>query len=355
LRNIRLDEGRVKSISLENRCPLCLQPLTEEYKSELAGRIQGENDDRKKAADQLRAKIEELQQLKTTANNALSNLQMLMPRAEELKSRIKEETNTFTELLTELDDKQRLEKDVHAQLDTLRYELKKYDVSEVETAKTRREQAFRQYYVLESEMRAKENRKKDLTVRLDEIKERIDQAQQKVERIQKIAKAVELVGGIRDACRSIQPKLRSEFVKVLRNFAQQVLDNLTGGEGPVLNLIIDETYTPYVLSESNIEREVANLSGGERTLLAFAYRLGLGQLIMQSRTGHGLSLLLLDEPTESLGTEDGSIDRLSEAISKFKAIEQTIAVTHSEAFAEKAEHVIRLEKESGESKVSVER
>jgi DNA repair exonuclease SbcCD ATPase subunit len=46
---------------------------------------------------------------------------------------------------------------------------------------------------------------------------------------------------------------------------------------------------------------------------------------------------------------------LAEAISKFKAIEQTVAVTHSEAFAEKAEHVIRLEKESGDSKVSVER
>jgi exonuclease SbcC len=296
-----------------------------------------------------------LQHLKANANNAFSNLQMLLPRTEELKSRIKEETDTLTELLTELDDKQRLEKDLRAQLDTLRYELKKYDVSEVETAKTRREQAFRDYYVLESEMRAKENRKKDLTVRLDGIKERIDQAQQKVERMQKIAKAIELVGGIRDAYRGIQPKLRSEFVKVLRNFAQQVLDNLTAGEGPMLNLVIDETYTPYVLSEGNVEREVANLSGGERTLLAFAYRLGLGQLIMQSRTGHGLSLLLLDEPTESLGTEDGSIDRLAEAISKFKAIEQTIAVTHSEAFAEKAEHVIRLEKESGESKVSVER
>jgi exonuclease SbcC len=354
-RNIRLDEGRVNSISLENRCPLCMQPLTEEYKSELAGRIQSENDERKKTVDQLRNKIEKLQQLKTTANNAFSNLQMLVPRVEELRSRIKEETDALTELLTELDDKQRLEKDLRAQFDTMRYELKRYDVSEVETAKTRREQAFRQYYVLESEMRAKENRKKDLTVRLDEIKERIDQAQQKVERMQKIAKAIELVGGIRDAYRGIQPKLRSEFVKVLRNFAQQVLDNLTASEGPMLNLVIDETYTPYVLSEGNIEREVANLSGGERTLLAFAYRLGLGQLIMQSRTGHGLSLLLLDEPTESLGTEDGSIDRLAEAISKFKAIEQTIAVTHSEAFAEKAEHVVRLEKESGESKVSVER
>jgi DNA repair exonuclease SbcCD ATPase subunit len=76
---------------------------------------------------------------------------------------------------------------------------------------------------------------------------------------------------------------------------------------------------------------------------------------MQSRTGHGLSVLLLDEPTESLGREDGSIDRLADAISRFKAIEQTIAVTHSEAFAEKAEHVVRLEKEAGISKITVEK
>jgi DNA repair protein SbcC/Rad50 len=204
-------------------------------------------------------------------------------------------------------------------------------------------------------LRFRESRKKDLLMRLDETKERIDNAQEKLERMQRIFKIVEILGGIRDAYRSIQPKLRSEFVKVLRNFVQQVLDSLVGGEAPLLNVLIDETYTPYVKSESGVEREVANLSGGERTLLAFAYRLGLGQLIMQSRTGHGLSMLLLDEPTESLGSEDGSIDRLAEAISRFKAIEQIVAVTHSEAFAEKAEHVITLEKEAGISKVSIER
>ncbi len=42
-----------------------------------------------------------------------------------------------------------------------------------------------------------------------------------------------------------------------------------------------------------------------------------------------------------------------EAISRFKAIEQIIAVTHSDAFAEKAEHVIRLE-EAGVSRVVIE-
>jgi len=278
-----------------------------------------------------------------------------MPRIGDLKTRIDEESQALNELSQEFERKQRLEKEMREQLEALRVEISKLDLSQLETAKTQKNQAQDHFYTFQSDLRAKEDSKKYLVKRLDETKERIDQAQQKIERMEKIAKVVEIISGIRDAYRSIQPKLRSEFVKVLRNFVQQVLDSLVGGEGSLINVLIDETYTPYVKSESGVEREVSNLSGGERTLLAFAYRLGLGQLIMQSRTGHGLSMLLLDEPTESLGREDGSIDRLAEAISRFKAIEQIIAVTHSEAFAEKAEHVIRLEKEASVSMVSVGR
>ncbi len=354
-KNMQTDKKRISSLSAENRCPLCLQTLTEEYKNALMQRIQEENNERQKTVTQLQQQIEELQQIKAKADVAFSNLQMLTSRTEELKTRINEESRALTELLKDFEKKQELEKETRTQLEAVRTEISKFDISELEAARTRREQAFKQYYLLESELRTKENRKKDLTKRLDEIRQRIDQAQQKIERMEKILKVVEIIGGIRDAYRSIQPKLRSEFVKVLRNFVQQVLDNLVGGEGPLLNVLIDQTYTPYVKSEGGVEREVSNLSGGERTLLAFAYRLGLGQLIMQSRTGRGLSMLLLDEPTESLGREDGSIDRLAEAISRFKAIEQIIAVTHSEAFAEKAEHVIRFEKEASESKISFEK
>jgi len=354
-RNTQADQKRTASLSMESRCPLCLQPLNDEYKNGLLQRIQEENVERQKTIEQLQSEIEELQRTKTVANEAFSNLQTLTLRVEDLKTRIGEEDRNLSDLLTEFEEKRRLEADLLGQLEAIRVEIGRFEVSDLEAARVQREQAFRQYYLLESELRTKENRKKDLLTRLDETKERIDHAQEKLERVQKIARTVEVLGAIRDAYRSIQPKLRSEFVKVLRNFVQQVLDGLVGGEAPLLNVIVDDTYTPYVKSESGTDREVSNLSGGERTLLAFAYRLGLGQLIMQSRTGHGLSMLLLDEPTESLGREDGSIDRLAEAISRFKAIEQIIAVTHSEAFAEKAEHVIILEKEAGISKISLEK
>ena len=353
--NLQTDQKRTASLSMESRCPLCLQSLNDEYKNGLMQRIQQENSERQNTIKQLQIEIEELQRTKAVANEAVSNLQMLTAKAEDLKARISEEEKNLNDLSIDFEAKQRLEADLLGQLEAVQMEIGRFEMSDLEAAREQSKQAFQQYSFLESDLRTAENRKKDLLTRLDETKERIDHAQEKLERMQKIARTVEVLGAIRDAYRSIQPKLRSEFVKVLRNFVQQVLDGLVGGEAPLLNVVVDETYTPYVKSESGTDREVSNLSGGERTLLAFAYRMGLGQLIMQSRTGHGLSMLLLDEPTESLGREDGSIDRLAEAISRFKAIEQIIAVTHSEAFAEKAEHVIILEKEAGTSKVSLQR
>jgi exonuclease SbcC len=354
-RSMQTDQKRAGSLAEESKCPLCIQPLTGEYKTGLLMRIQQENFEREKTINQLRIEVANLQKTKATASEAYSNLQTCVTRNADLKARIVEEENNLTNLSSEFEDKQKLDADLRLQLEMVQFEIGKFNLSDVEAARMQREQVFRQYYVLESDLRTKENRKKDLANRLDDTKERINLAQEKLERMEKIRKTVEVLGAIRDAYRSIQPKLRSEFVKVLRNFVQQVLDNLVGGETPLLNVVIDETYTPYVKSETGVDREVSNLSGGERTLLAFAYRLGLGQLIMQSRTGHGLGMLMLDEPTENLGSEDGSIERLAEAISRFKAIEQIIAVTHSEAFAGKADHVITLEKEAGVSKISIER
>jgi exonuclease SbcC len=354
-RSMQTDKKRVADLAQEDKCPLCIQSLSGDYKSNLIHRIQHENKERENTVNQLRLQVADLQKTKTATSEAHSNLQTCITRKVDLNARINEEKGNLILLQNEYEEKQKLEAEMHSQLQIVLFEIGKFNLEEVEEARQLRERIFKQHCLIESDLRTKENRKKDLAQRLDDTKERINLAQEKLERMEKIRKTIEILGAIRDAYRSIQPKLRSEFVKVLRNFVQQVLDSLVGGEAPTLNVIIDETYTPFVKSETGVDREVSHLSGGERTLIAFAYRLGLGQLIMQSRTGQGLGMLMLDEPTENLGSEDGSIERLAEAISRFKAIEQIIAVTHSEAFAAKADHVITLEKEAGISKISIER
>ena len=354
-KEIQTSKKRISSLTTENKCPLCLQNLTGEYKKSLLERLDKEDTERENRLVELQKNFDELEGLRSVVNSVVSNSQLLTPRIEETKERIQEEHESLNKLSTDFEDKQQKEKSLRSQLDAARAEITKFDIDELESTRKLRDTTFEQYSAVKSKLEIKETRKRDIALRIDTLRERLDHAQQKIKRMENIEKLLRVMDDIRGAYRSIQPKLRSEFVTYLERMVQHVLDDLSGPEGPILAVKIDETYTPIIKSEEGYEREVSNLSGGERTLLAFAYRLGLGQLIMQSRTGHGLYLLLLDEPTESLGREDGSVDRLAEAISRLKAIEQIIAVTHSEAFAEKAEHVIRVEKEAGISKASMER
>ena len=352
-KEIRTTQQRWNTLTTQSICPLCLQPLTGEYKQSLLQRMNEENAERQTRLSTLQKELEELQSLKRTADNIASNLQTLLYKRETLTSQMEGEKGEIERLSLDLEKKQKVVEDLRKRLEELRSQKIEFDLTELQRVRESRDELFREYSRLKSQLSLLESRKIDVGKRIDELKQRIDSAQNKIDKLNKCREIIEIIDSIRDGYRNIQPKLRTEFVKTLERFVQQVLDTLTGEESSLLQIKIDETYSPIVISEG-YKREVSNLSGGERTLLAFAYRLGIGQLIMQSRTGFGLHLLILDEPTESLGREDGSIDRLAEAISRLKTIEQIIAVTHSEAFAEKAEHVIRLEKENNVSHVIAE-
>lgn len=351
----KTSKQRVSNLAAESKCPLCLQPLPEDYKAHMLKHIEKENAEREKRLAELQKNVQELEKLRNVVNKAFLDFQSYTPRIQDIKVRVVEEKEAIEKLEKEFEEQQSQEKTLRAQLDGIRREIAKFDMTELETARKLHETAAEQHLTVKKELEFTKSRKTDASLKIEDFRERLEHAQQKMERVKKIEKLLETIDGIRNAYRSIQPKLRTEFVRILERVVQQVLDSLVGEEDVALIASIDETYTPSIKSQEGYEREVSYLSGGERTLLAFAYRFALGQLIMQARTGHGLQMLLLDEPTESLGREDRSVDRLAEAIARLKAIEQIIAVTHNEAFAEKAEHVIRLEKEADASRVTAEK
>ena len=353
-REMETSQNRLSNLKTESKCPTCLQELTGDYKKSLLENFQQEKTENTKKLTELQKNSDELKTLYKTVNRAFLNLQQLIPRIGDIRGQITERQTPLTKLATDIEAAHKQEVTLQEQLNETRKEIAKFDVTELESARKLQKTALTEHLNAENELKNLKQRKADISLRVDDLQERLDIAQKKIDRKEKIVKLLGVVDRIRAAYRSVQPKLRGEFVKYLQITVQQVLDSLVGDLGPALRLEIDETYSPFVHSESH-RRDVSNLSGGERTLLAFAYRIGLGQLIMQSRTGHGLHMLLLDEPTESLGREDGSVERLAEAVSRLKTIEQIIAVTHNEDFAEKAEHVIRIEKEAGESQVFIEK
>jgi exonuclease SbcC len=351
----KTSKQRLSDLAAESKCPLCLQPLPEDYKMHMLKHIEEENVERAKRLAELQKNVQELEKIRNVVNKAFLEFQSYNPRIQDMKVRVVEEKEAIERLEKEFGEQQSQEKMLRVQLDGIRREIGKFDITKLETARKLHETAAEQHLTVKKELEFTKSRKADAFLKIEDFRERLERAQQKMERVRRIEKLLETIDGIRNAYRSIQPKLRTEFVRILERVVQQVLDSFVGEEDVALIASIDETYTPSIKSQEGYEREVSYLSGGERTLLAFAYRFALGQLIMQARTGHGLQILLLDEPTESLGREDRSVDRLAEAIARLKAIEQIIAVTHNEAFAEKAEHVIRLEKEADASRVVAEK
>lgn len=351
----RGSKERASNLAAVTKCPVCLQPLPEDYKAHILKHIQEESAEIARRLLELDGNLQELQDLRDVVNKAVFNFPQFVRQIRETKQRVAEENETREKLEKEFEEQQLQEKTLQVQLKETSEEIAKFDMAELEAAQKLYETANIRYNTIKTKLEMSQIRKKEAAARIEDFRERLEHAHRKMERAKKIEKLLEVIDGIRNAYRSIQPKLRTEFVRILERTVQKVLDDIVGEEAIPLTARIDATYTPIIISQEGYEREIPYLSGGERTLLAFAYRFALGQLIMQARTGHGLPMLLLDEPTESLGREDRSVDRLAETIARLKAVEQIIAVTHNEAFAEKATHVIRLEKEANVSRVVAEK
>ncbi|MEM1515079.1 MAG: hypothetical protein QXH24_03410 [Candidatus Bathyarchaeia archaeon] len=340
---------RLSSLAMESKCPLCLQTLLPEYKDALIKRLNEEISNYRQKLSELEKNAKDLEQFRSTLFTIFSSLQSIISKKEEVIRQVEEEKKSLDRVIDEIKAREAELKEVKKALEDLLVTVSSFDYSMLEEAQKRYNEIYERYSNLKYRMQVLEAQRDEIKSRLNNLKWQLDIAQKKIERIEKVKKILVFIEEVRQAYRSIQPKIRGDFVRYLEKIIQQILDELMDIERPFFLVSIDETYTPTVKGEGEHERGVHNLSGGERTFLAIAYRLGVGQIIMHLRSGRSLSILILDEPTESLGREDGSIDRLAEMLSRLKSIEQIIAVTHSEAFAEKADRVIRVEKRWGQS------
>jgi len=343
---------RISSLAEESRCPLCLQTLSLEYKNGLIKRLYDEISENKRRLKNFEENVRRLETAHNVVIEVISNLQTIKTRMENLYEREESEREILTDSQRRIEETTGEIAKLKDELAYVRSQIEEFNVLKLEEIQKQRDAIFAEYASLKSKAQSLEAQILEISKRIDELKERLETAENKISRLEKVEKIIELIHEIRQSYRSIQPKLRREFILYLERTVQQILDELSGADGSALRIRMDENYTPIVEGASGYQRSVSNLSGGERTLLAFAYRLGVAQLLMQWRTGHGLRILLLDEPTESLGREDGSITRLAESLSRLKTIEQIIAVTHSEEFADKADHVIWMSKEDNRSIVS---
>ncbi|MBI1968983.1 SMC family ATPase [Candidatus Woesearchaeota archaeon] len=104
---------------------------------------------------------------------------------------------------------------------------------------------------------------------------------------------------------------------------------------------LDEEFTPIV-EQNGHELFFENLSGGEKTSAALAYRLALNRVI--NDVVHEIKtkdLLILDEPTDGFSSEQ--LDKVRDVLERL-ALRQVILVSHEAKVESFVNHVIRVQK-----------
>ena len=111
---------------------------------------------------------------------------------------------------------------------------------------------------------------------------------------------------------------------------------------------LDDSFTP-IIEQNGYEVAYSNLSGGERTSAALAYRLALNKVIndvvSEIKTK---DLLILDEPTDGFSSEQ--LDKVREVLDRI-GLKQIIIVSHESKIESFVENVIRIGKSGHVSKV----
>jgi exonuclease SbcC len=197
---------------------------------------------------------------------------------------------------------------------------------------------------------------------LREVEKRIQMASRTVadraERMGELKVHLELARAHADLHRWLtqcfRPSLEDIELRVL-SMMQEEMDAAAKGwferlvEDPDLEMEVDDEFVPTV-TQQGFDVTVDALSGGERTAVAFAYRLALNDLVQRIATPGRSNLLMLDEPTDGFSREQ--LIRMGGVLQEVGA-HQVIIVSHDselEAFAD-AVYVVR--KAGGESQVTL--
>jgi DNA repair protein SbcC/Rad50 len=120
-------------------------------------------------------------------------------------------------------------------------------------------------------------------------------------------------------------------------------------EDEAISVRLDD-YFSVLVEQNGYETSVENLSGGEKTSVALAYRLALNKVINDFMTSiKTRDLIILDEPTEGFSAEQ--LDRVREVLRQ-TGVAQTIIVSHETKMEGFVDHIVRVQKQNHISRIA---
>jgi exonuclease SbcC len=179
------------------------------------------------------------------------------------------------------------------------------------------------------------------------IKEDIDTKNKLKEKIQYISElnywiTEHLVGLTSTIEKIIMQKIHIEFNELFQKWFKMLIDDEN------IEVSVDEEFTPIILQNS-YETDVMNLSGGEKTSVALAYRLALNKVINDLINNiKTKDIIILDEPTDGFSSEQ--LDKMRDVLYELD-MKQLIMVSHEPKMESYVQNVIRVNKHEHNSQI----
>ncbi len=334
-------------ISALDKCTTCLQVVNEEHKHHIVLKatqelrsIEAETMIFKKEKIETNDKLDATKKLIDSLKQSLSQMEILKIKLESIKEKQIRIETMEKQKITLLSDIDMIRKHIEG-IDGLLGEFSAYDILYEKKSKELREIISKENSIM--------IKKAEINAEIQFLNKQIKTLEEEVEKIKELARKLnyfkELEFWLNNKFlqfvlfteKNVMLKLREDFSKLFSNwFSILVADNIT--------VRLDESFSP-IIQQSDYEVEYENLSGGERTAVALAYRLALNQTInsLLSRI-KTRDLVILDEPTD--GFSESQLDKMRDVLNQLN-VRQLILVSHEQKIEGFVNNIIKFKKVEG--------
>lgn len=342
----QISQETKNKIASMNNCPTCLQEVSAIHKTTIT-----EAEDSK-----IKVFKEQIEQYATETAKKEEELKKTKQETEDLKEQ--EKQNTLLRLKQEnLKEKEQKIRKLKEQQEQLKKEIGEINQKKITLAEAIKQQGEteKEFQETKKEFDETSQKEKELEIEhtkltekkefLSEIIESLDKeinqkekARQKLEQIQKynnwlgehFLKLIDLIE------KQVMTRIYGEFNELFQSWFNILV------EDEAIQARLDDRFTP-VIQQNGYDIEVENLSGGEKTACALAYRLALNKVINDLITSvQTKQLLILDEPTDGFSTEQ--LDKIRDVLTELNA-KQVIIVSHEPKIETFVDSVIHVQKQ----------
>jgi exonuclease SbcC len=349
---MHLKQSADKMQKLDN-CPMCLQEVPHEHKEGIIKKAASEIEELNKTSSSLEKKETELVSLSSALKKEMKELQQKISIQKVMavkKDSLIEKEKRLNLLINNFEEA----KIKAAGLNAKKIELTKQalESSEIEASY---QNVKKEYESLSAEERKIELEKNSLAKEIETLAKMLKILEEEIKNKEKIKLELKKIT-------SLQNWIDQKFIKLVSNIEKHVMMAVYHEfnelfqrwfsmliEDETLNVRLDDSFS-VIVEQNGYETFIENLSGGEKTSVALAYRLALNKVIndvvSQIKTKE---LIILDEPTEGFSTNQ--LDRVRDVLDQL-AMKQVIIVSHESKIESFVDTVIRVNKNEGVSEVS---